>query len=122
LDVLLSNQSLLVNDVKVINHSHICNSDHFSIHFKVNEKTKNKIIPKRKVYIANWIQLNRDLKEVPWRAKTDSTDPELAWRKFKNVLFALVNKYIPTIFINDNFSAPWFDAECHAAYRKKESS
>ena len=123
LDILLSNQSPLINDVKVINHSHICNSDHFPIHFKVNVKTKNKIISKRKVYNfkkANWVQLNRDLKEVPWRAITDATDPELAWRNFKNVLFALVNKYIPTITINDNFSAPWFDAECHAAYRKKE--
>ena len=32
----------------------------------------------------------------------------------------LVDKHIPKITIKNDFSAPWFDAECFEAYRNKE--
>ena len=50
----------------------------------------------------------------------DSRDPESAWKNFKTVLFALVDKHIPKITIKSDFIAPLFDADCLAAYRKKE--
>ena len=123
LDILLTNHSPLIRDVEVQSDKSICKSDHFPICFKVNIKTKSKSIPNRKLYNfkkANWDQLNSDLREVPWRAFMDSVDPEISWRSFKNVLFALVDKHIPLITVKNNFSAPWFDSDCYAAYRKKE--
>ena len=48
----------------------------------------------------------------------DSRDPESAWKNFKTVPFALVDKH--KITIKSDFIAPWFDADCFAAYRKKE--
>ena len=32
----------------------------------------------------------------------------------------LLNRSIPKIKINGNFSSPWFDSECYEAYRSKE--
>ena len=123
LDLLLTNQKPIVTDIEVEKHAQICKSDHYPISFKVNVKTKNKIPPKRKIYNfkrANWDQLNRDLREVPWSALIDCTDPESAWKNFKTVLFALIDKHIPKISIKNDFTAPWFDSECFSAYRAKE--
>jgi hypothetical protein len=48
-------------------------------------------------------------------------NPEISWRNLKKVLFALVDKHIPTI-TEEYLLCPFFDCECdcHAAYRRKE--
>ena len=101
----------------------ICKSDHYPISFKVSASVKNKKLLKRKIYNfkkASWDQLNDDLGRVPRSALIDRTDPEIAWSNFnKTVLFMLVDKHIPKITIKNDFSAPWFDAECFEAYRNK---
>ena len=60
------------------------------------------------------------LGEVPWNSILNNREPELAWSKFKNILFHLINMNIPTITIKSTFSAPWFDSESFEAYREKE--
>ena len=47
-------------------------------------------------------------------------EPELAWKRFKDLLFVLINRSIPRINLNGNFTLPWFDSECFEAYRSKE--
>ena len=101
----------------------LCKSDHFPIHFKVKIATKIRNQVKRKIWNfkkANWDRLNQDLLRIPWGHIIDSRDCESAWRNFKTVLFALVDKHIPKITVKSNFNAPWFDSECFEAYRKKE--
>ena len=123
LDILLTNFRALVSDVKVDKFKSICQSDHYTVSFKVNISIKNKKIPKRKIYNfkkAGWDQLNDDLCRVPWSGLINRTDPEVAWTNFKEVLFALVDKHIPKITVKNDFDAPWFDAECFEAYRSKE--
>ena len=123
LDILLTNQRPLISDVRVNVFEPICKSDHHPLYFKVKIDIKDKKVTKRKVYNfkkANWVQLNRDLLNVPWNGLIDRMDPNLAWLNFKTVLFALVDKHIPKITIKNDFSTPWFDAECFSAYRAKE--
>ena len=123
LDLLLTNNVSLISDVKVNIFHPICKSDHYSVSFNIKVATKNKKQAKRKIYNfkkANWGQLNEDLRKVPWNALIDRTDPDGAWMNFKTIFFALVDKYIPKITIKNDFSAPWFDADCFAAYRSKE--
>ena len=118
LDIVLKNFSTLVSEVKVDTFDNICKSDHFPVTFKVNVSTKNKKTSKRKIYNfkkASWDRLNDDLGRVPWDGLIDRTDPEVAWKNFKTVLFALVDKHIPKITIKNDFEAPWFDAECYEA-------
>ena len=123
LDIVLTNFRALISEVKVHKSESICKSDHYPISFKVSASVKNKKLLKRKIYNfkkANWDQLNDDLVRVPWSGLIDRTDPEIAWSNFKTVLFMLVDKHIPKITIKNDFSAPWFDAECFEAYRNKE--
>ncbi|MCP4459302.1 MAG: endonuclease/exonuclease/phosphatase family protein, partial [Cytophagales bacterium] len=123
LDLLLTNTTSLVSNVHVSEHSAICKSDHFPISFEVKANVKIKKAPKRKVYNfkkGNWDRLNDDLRGVPWSSLIDRTEPELAWRSFKSILFKLVDRNIPTITLKGNFDSPWFDAECYDAYRDKE--
>ena len=78
---------------------------------------------KREVYNfkrANWDQLNRDIGSIDWPQFIDCLEPELAWNRFKEIFVTLVNRSIPKIKINGNFSSPWFDSECYEAYRSKE--
>ena len=123
LDIVLTNFRALISEVKVHNSESICKSDHYPITFKVSASVKKNKLPKRKIYNfkrASWDRLNDDLSRVPWSALVDRTDPETAWSNFKSVLFMLVDKHIPKITIKNDFNAPWFDAECFEAYRKKE--
>ena len=109
LDIVLTNFSTLVSEVKVDTFENICKSDHFPVTFKVNVSTKNKKTSKRKIYNfkkACWDRLNDDLGRVPWDGLIDRTDPEVAWKNFKTVLFALVDKHIPKITIKMTLMLP----------------
>ena len=123
LDLLLTNDSSLVRNSKVLKNESICKSDHYPITFSVACKVNHLRPPKRKIYNfkrANWDQLNRDIGCIDWMQTIDGLEPEIAWIKFKEILFLLVNRSIPKINVNGNFSMPWFDSECYDAYRSKE--
>ena len=123
LDLLLTNSPGLISNLNISKNQAICNSDHYKISFKCKANVKLKKPPKRKIYNfkrANWDALNRDLCQVNWNAKLDSTEPELAWASFKSTLLSLVKIHIPTITIKNHFQPPWFDSDVHHAYLKKE--
>ena len=123
LDLLLTNRSPLVRNVKVLDNEIMCKSDHYPITFSVACKINRLKPPKRKIYNfkrANWDQLNRDIGCIDWHQTVDGLEPEIAWKRFKDIFFVLINRSIPKISLNGNFTSPWFDAECYEAYRSKE--
>ena len=94
LDILLTNSEQLVTNLSVKDHNSICKSDHFAIAFDVKTKVKRKKSIKRKIYNfkkANWEALNNDICHTNWDAMLDSTEPELAWSKFKSKLFFYID-------------------------------
>ena len=123
LDLLLTNNSSLVRNSKVLDNGSICKSDHYPITFSIACKVNRLKPPKRKIYNfkrANWDQLNRDIGNIDWHQTIDSMEPEIAWKRFKDILFTLINRHIPRINVKGNFSSPWFDSDCYEAYRSKE--
>ena len=125
LDLLLTNHSQLVNNLKVLDHNSICKSDHFPITFAVKSNIKRKKATKHKIYNfkrADWDGLNNDLCNSNWNAMLDCTEPELAWFRFKSVLFSNIDKYIPTITVSTERRAPWFDSEVHEIYTAKKEA
>ena len=107
LDILLTNQTGLISDIRV--GSFICKSDHYPINFTVKLATKNNWSAKRKIWNfkkANWDQLNKDLSKVPGNSVIGSKEPEMAWKNFKMILFALVGKHVPSITVKNDLSAP----------------
>ena len=122
LDLLLTNYTQLVTNLKILNQNSVCKSDHYPISFKVKTKIKFKKPVKRKIYNfkrANWEELNTELCRVNWTALLDCIEPEIAWSNFKTVLFHLVNKHIPIITIKSEYQPPWYDSEVHDANRAK---
>ena len=122
LDLVLTEKPGLIKDVDILNQHAVCNSDHFGITFKLRMKTK-KIVSKRTIFNykkANWDGLNRDLNSIRWEQHLKYSEANLGWEKFKHILFHLINKYIPTITVRDNFKPPWFDDESFNLSRKKE--
>ena len=64
------------------------------ITFEVKTKVKRKKPTKRKIYHfkrANWEALKEDLCTVNWDTMLNSTEPDLAWSKFKTNLFITKN-------------------------------
>ena len=123
LDLLLTNYSQLVLNLQVLDKDSICKSDHFPVTFEIKANFLKRKPIKRKIYNfkrANWDALNHELCHVNWNALLSCTEPEIAWVRFKSVLFYYVNKYIPTVTIKSEFKPPWFDSEVHDAYRNKE--
>ena len=122
LDLLLTNQSHLLQDLKILNHDSICKSDHFSITFNVKTSIRHQKPTKRKIYNfkrASWDALNHDLRHINWNAMLDCTEPEIAWSHFKSTLFFYINKHIPVITIKSEYQPPWFDSQVYESYRFK---
>ena len=81
-----------------------------------------RIIIKRKVLNykkANWDDMNREINSIKWNEILGSLEPDLAWQKFKNILFHIINRHIPTITIKDNNCPPWYDKETFDLAKKK---
>ena len=123
LDLLLTNHSLMVHNLQISESVSICKSDHYPITFEVKTDVKRKKPTKRKMYNfkkADWDAINRELWHTDWDALLEGAEPEIAWCRFKSMLFSKVDKYIPKITIKSEFQPPWFDSDVHAAYREKE--
>ena len=65
---------------------------------------------------AKWEALNNELGNIHWDSILDCMEPELAWLAYKNTLFSLVVRYIPSISIKSDFTSPWFDK--YTAHKK----
>ena len=52
---------------------------------------------------------------INWDAVLSSTEPDIAWSRFKTTIFHYVDKHIPTITVKNEYKPPWFDSELHDA-------
>ena len=122
LDLLLTDKTQLISNVKVSDFNKPCKSDHFNLTFQLNSKVKRLKIPKREVFNykrADWDSLNKDIKNVDWQAELQG-DIEQSWLSFETRIFDLLDKHIPKIKIGGKLQPTWFDAETHQQCRKKE--
>ena len=112
LDLLLTDKPALITGIDVSSSNLPCKSDHFCLNFSLNSKFKRLKLPKREIYNykrANWDSINSDLNSVDWSSALDG-DVELAWLRFKDILFGFMDKHIPKIKIGGSTQPPWFDA------------
>ncbi|MCP4492513.1 MAG: hypothetical protein GY820_35180, partial [Gammaproteobacteria bacterium] len=122
LDILLTNSEASITDLQVLDKDSVCRSDHFPINFEIKIKVCKKKPTKRVCYnykTANWDKLNHDLCHTNWDAMLNCTEPEIGWKKFKDRLFGLADKHIKKATIKTDGQDPWFDSECHDAWRTK---
>ena len=123
LDLVFCNSNNIIQNLNVLPHKYVCDSDHFGITFEINLKTKRKKCPKRKIYNfkkANWNRLNEDLNNVSWGDYLKFHDAETAWRNFKSIFLKLCDKNIPKVTLKSKLQPPWFDSETYHLCREKE--
>ena len=123
LDILLTNKPALLSEVRVLDRDEILKSDHFAICLSLDFKVKRSKCKKRKIFNfkkANWDSMNDELRRVDWNSHLQFCDPTTAWLKFKSILLALCDKYIPKVTIRSNYAPPWFDSDVHKLCMKKE--
>ena len=124
LDLLLTDNSSFIDNVKVNNDWNLCKSDHYPITFHVKFRAMRKKVVKREIYNfkrADWNSINNELKQLNWnRFLSFNDDIEFSWIRFKASLFSVTDKHIPKIEIDNSDQPPWFDSETYAACREKE--
>ena len=123
LDILLSESSDHILNLKVLTDKSYCYSDHYPITFDIKIKCSRRILPKRKMYNfnrADWPNIKSDLDCVDWESELDSNEPDISWMNFKTILSKIIDKYVPTVNIKTEFKSPWFDSECFQKCKQKE--
>ena len=124
LDLLLTSNRNMLKDIKVLDVTNSCKSDHLPITCKIITNIEYVKNSKRKILNfkrADWAGLNRDLSCVNWNSIfSHYAEPENCWLIFKAILSDRISKYIPSITIKHAYKCPWFDAEVHDAYRDKK--
>ena len=122
LDVVYVSVTNFIKNLHILSKNEICSSDHFGITFELSGKVKPKI-SKRKIFNykrADWESINRELNAIPWDAHLNNSDPHYGWWYFKNTLFGILHRHIPTMTITNKEQPPWFDSEAFQLCRKKE--
>jgi hypothetical protein len=66
---------------------------------------------------VSWERLNHELRHTDWDALLNGTEPEIGWKKFKEKLFNITDRFIKNALTDGQ--DPWFDSECSDAWRKK---
>ena len=107
LDVLLSDNPDVIENIKVNLPGTFLSSDHSPITSSVRTCIRRIKAAKRSIYNfkkANWAQLNNDLSRVDWFHLIGNDEVETGWNIFKNKFLALCNKHIPKIKLRSFFS------------------
>ena len=122
LDILLTSSVVRINDLRVGERDSVCKSDHFPINFKIDIKVSRKKPFKRVCYNfknVNWDGLNHELRHTNWDTMLKCTEPEIGWKRFKDKLFEVADRYIKKAHVKTDGQDPWFDSECYDAWRTK---
>ena len=123
LDLVLTNQLGIVRDLN-IEPDKICNSDHFSVAFKIAKRIKNKKPTRNKIFNykrADWAGMNNEIRSTDWAHILDNHSTIVAWNVFKSKLDITMRKYIPMISVRFKKQPPWFDSEIHELCKTKEN-
>ena len=112
-----------IKNLHVVNDKAYCNSDHYPITFDITVKCKRRSLQKRSMYNynrADWPNIISKLNDVAWESALDKLEPDIAWDSFKNILFGVLDKYVPKMKVKSEFKSPWFDSECLQKSKEKE--
>ena len=123
LDLVLSKNADHIKNLKIASDSLYCFSAHYPITFDVMVSCKRRELPKRIMYNynrADWTNMISELSAIDWESEIDRLKPKLAWNKFKNILFEILDKHIPKVTVKTEFKSPWFDSECFLKCKEKE--
>ena len=109
LDIILTDKPALISDLTVSDKNLPCKSDHFSVSFNRNLKSKRIKVPKREVYNykrADSNALNSSLNSSDWDTELQR-DVQVTWCS----LFTFMDQHIPIIKIGGVSQPSWFDSE-----------
>ena len=123
LDLVLSKNADHIRNLKIASDSLYCFSDHYPITFDIIVSCKRRELPKRTMYnynYADWTNMMSELSAIDWESEIDRLEPDLAWNKFKNILFEILDKHVPKFTVKTEFRSPWFDSECFQKCKEKE--
>ena len=123
LGLVLSKNADHIKNVKIASDSLYCFSDHYPITFDVMVNCTRRELPKRTMYNynrADWSSMISELRAIDWESQIDRLEPDLAWNKFKNILFEILDKHVPKSTVKMEFRSPWFDSECFQKCKEKE--
>jgi Reverse transcriptase (RNA-dependent DNA polymerase)/Endonuclease-reverse transcriptase len=98
------------------------NSDHCIIEIVVDIGRK-KNAPTRKIICwdkADFMQMKRELSSVDWAATLNGKSVEHQWEKFKNILEASAERYIPVKTITNSNRPRWLSKDLVKLVRKKK--
>lgn len=101
-------------------------SDHVIVHGSIHCKL---LLPKKEKKLltlydkGDYGSMNRDLTEFCTWFLVDFLDRsvETNWLLFKNKMRDLINRYIPTIYVTERVSSPWFNNNLKRLNNKKET-
>ena len=120
LDLVLTNNDILVEDVVV--HPHVFDSDHDPLTFKSHAEMRRPNNIQRKVYCykkADFKGLQETLQSIPWNLVTCDNCIDTGLIKFQHLLFAAVNQHIPQITLKRRSRPPWICNDIMKLIRKK---
>ena len=109
LDILLSDNPDLIENLNIELPGAFVSSDHSPITFSIRAFVKRAKVAKRKIYNfkkANWPQLNNEISRVNWHHLIGNNEVETGWKIFKNKFLSLCDKPIPKITIKEFFQPP----------------
>ena len=125
LDLLLTDNTSIIADIKVDSDWHICKSNHYPITFRIKHRADKLKAKKRAIYNfkkANWDLINKELLQIQWKdlLNLEGNNIEVSWNIFKFHLFSVIDRNIPKIKISNANQQPWFDSETFNLCRRKE--
>ena len=123
LDLVLSNSSSLVKNLKVLPQYVGVKSDHFAVELEIDVKAKRLKSKKRTILNfkkADWKSCNADFNRVNWDRVLGFCEPEVAAHRMTNVYQTVRDMHIPTVTVKSDFQPPWFDSDVHRACLEKE--
>ena len=123
LDLVLTNQPGIVKNLN-IEPDKICNSDHFSVTFKIAKRIKTKKPMRNKIFNykrADWVGMNDEIRNTDWSHILDNHSTIVAWNAFKSKLDIIMRKYIPMISVKFKKQPPWFDSDIYELCKAKDN-
>ena len=123
LDLVLTNQPGIVKNLN-IEPDKICNSDHFSVTFKIAKRIKNKKPMRNKIFNykrADWVGMNDEIRNTDWSHILDNHSTIVAWNAFKSKLDIIMRKYIPMISVKFKKQPHWFDSDIYELCKAKDN-
>ena len=118
LDLVLTNSDELIYDITT--QAGLGKSDHCSLIITLNcSKVEKKQLPRPNFRKADFDSINSELGKIEWEKALDDLDVNDAWKKFRDLIDDVVDKYVPKKKINKNKSKPFMTKELLEIVRKK---